>query len=245
MATMMAEAVNPATAELRTSRVDKILVIERDQALQRIIRRALVSEGYEVDFVTNAIIGMALIRQPTHSALIVDFHSCGDQGPELCRQLMEAAPRIPFVVISANPSSVDKVLFLEMGFDDYMAIPFSPRELVARLHAVQRRTLQFTPEEFYIFGTVMVDFVKMEVVRDRVQIPLTAKEFRLLEFMIKNACRPISRDELLNKVWGYECYPSTRTVDNHILRLRQKLEDDPADPAHLVTLHGMGYKFMP
>jgi two-component system alkaline phosphatase synthesis response regulator PhoP len=245
MATMMAEAVNPATAELRTSRVDKILVIERDQALQRIIRRALVSEGYEVDFVTNAIIGMALIRQPTHSALIVDFHSCGDQGPELCRQLMEAAPRIPFVVISANPSSVDKVLFLEMGFDDYMAIPFSPRELVARLHAVQRRTLQFIPEEFYIFGTVMVDFVKMEVVRGRVQIPLTAKEFRLLEFMIKNACRPISRDELLNKVWGYECYPSTRTVDNHILRLRQKLEDDPADPAHLVTLHGMGYKFMP
>jgi len=245
MATMMAEAVNPATAELRTSRVDKILVIERDQALQRIIRRALVSEGYEVDFVTNAIIGMALIRQPTHSALIVDFHSCGDQGPELCRQLMEAAPRIPFVVISANPSSVDKVLFLEMGFDDYMAIPFSPRELVARLHAVQRRTLQFIPEEFYIFGTVMVDFVKMEVVRGRVQISLTAKEFRLLEFMIKNACRPISRDELLNKVWGYECYPSTRTVDNHILRLRQKLEDDPADPAHLVTLHGMGYKFMP
>jgi DNA-binding response OmpR family regulator len=188
---------------------------------------------------------MASVRQKTHSALIVDFHSCGDQGPDMCRQLMEAARRIPFVVISANPSSVDKVLFLEMGVDDYMAIPFSSRELVARLHAVQRRTFQFTPENFYIFGTVMVDFVKMEVVRGHVQIPLTVKEFRVLEFMIKNACRPIGRDELLNKVWGYECYPCTRTVDNHILRLRQKLENDPADPAHLVTIHGVGYKFMP
>jgi DNA-binding response OmpR family regulator len=135
-------------------------------------------------------------------------HSCGDQGPDLCRQLMEAAPRIPFVVIRANPSSVDKVLFLEMGVDDYMAIPFSSRELVARLHAVQRRTFQFTPESFYIFGTVMVDFVKMEVVRGHVQIPLTVKEFRTLEFMIKNACRPISRDEFLNKVWGTSAIPA-------------------------------------
>ncbi len=245
MATVMAESVNPSTAEFRASRVDRILVIEHDQDLQRIIRRALVSEGYEVDFVTSPIIGMTLFRQKTHSALIVDFHSCGDQGPDLCRQLMEAAPRTPFVVISANPSSVDKVLFLEMAVDDYMAIPFSSRELVARLHAVQRRTFQFTPENSYIFGTVMVDFVKVEVVRDHVQIPLTVKEFRVLEFMIKNACRPISRDELLNKAWGYDCYPCTRTVNNHILRLRQKLENDPADPAHLVTIHGVGYKFMP
>jgi two-component system, OmpR family, alkaline phosphatase synthesis response regulator PhoP len=244
MATMMAELVNSSTAEFCAPRVDRILVIEHDQDLQRIIGRALVSEACEVDFVTNAIIGMALVRRQTHSALIVDFHSCGDQGPDLCRQLMEAAPRIPFVVVSANPSSVDKVLFLEMGADDYMAIPFNPRELVARLNAVQKRTFQFTPESFYMFGTVKVDFVKMEVVRDHVQIPLTVKEFRVLEFMIKNACRPISRDELLKKVWGYECYPCTRTVDNHILRLRQKLENDPADPAHLVTIHGLGYKFM-
>jgi DNA-binding response OmpR family regulator len=245
MATMMAESVNSSTAKFRASRVDRILVIERDPDLQRIIRRALVSEVCEVDFVKNAILGMALVRQQTHSALIVDFHSCGDQGSDLCRQLMEAAPRIPFVVISANPSSVDKVLFLEMGVDDYMAIPFSSKELVARLHAVQRRTFQFAPDNLYIFGTVTVDFVKMEVVRDHVQIPLTVKEFRVLEFMIKNACRPISRDELLNRVWGYECYPSTRTVDTHILRLRQKLENDPADPAHLVTIHGLGYKFLP
>ena len=132
-----------------------------------------------------------------------------------------------------------------MGADDYMAVPFSPKELVARLHALRRRTFQFTPESFYIFGDVMVDFTKVEVVRGHVQIPLAMKEFRTLEFMIKNARRVISRDELLNEVWGYENYPCTRTVDNHILKLRKKLENDPANPAHLVTIHGMGYKFMP
>lgn len=196
---MMAESLNPSTAEFRTSRVDRILVIEPDEALQGIVRRALVSEGYEVEIVTNATIGMALVRQRAHSALIIRLQFSGDRGSDLCRQLMEASPGIPFVVISANPSSVDKVLFLEMGADDYMAIPFSPRELVARLNAIQRRTSQFTPESIYFFGAVKVDFVKMEVVRGHVQIPLTAKEFRALEFMIKNACRPISRDEFLNR----------------------------------------------
>ena len=245
MATIVAGAVNPSTAEFRTSRVDRILVIEPDEALQGIVRRALVSEGYEVEIVTNATIGMALVRQRTHSALIIHLQFPGDRGSDLCRQLMQAAPGIPFVVLSANPSSLDRVLFLEMGADDYMAIPFSPRELVARLNAVQRRTIQFTPGSICFFGDVKVDFVKMEVVRGHVQIPLTAKEFRVLEFMIKNACRPISRDELLNKVWGYERYPCTRTVDNHVLRLRQKLENDPAAPVHLVTIHGLGYKFLP
>jgi DNA-binding response OmpR family regulator len=158
---------------------------------------------------------------------------------------MQAVPAIPFVVLSASPSIVDKVLFLEMGADDYMAVPFSPKELVARLHALQRRTLQLNAESLYIFGDVIVDFMKMEVVRGHLQIPLAMKEFRTLEFMIKNARRAISRDELLNEVWGYENYPCTRTVDNHILRLRQKLENDPANPEHLVTIHGMGYKFMP
>lgn len=158
---------------------------------------------------------------------------------------MRAAPAIPLVVLSANPSILDKVLFLEMGADDYLAVPFSPKELVARLHALRRRMFKFTSESLYIFGDVMVDFMKIEVVRGHMEIPLTMKEFRILEFMIRNARRAISRNELLNKVWGYENYPQTRTVDNHIRRLRQKLENDPVNPAHLVTMHGLGYKFMP
>jgi DNA-binding response OmpR family regulator len=245
MATMMAAAVNAPTAELQRAKPERILVIEHDKTLQKIIRRALVSEGYEVEVVSNGASGLESVRQKTPSALIVDLQFPGSSGFDLCRELMQAVPAIPFVVLSASPSIVDKVLFLELGADDYIAVPFNPRELLARLHALRRRTFQFTPESLYIFGAVMLDFVKMEVVRGHVQIPLTVKEFRTLEFMIKNARRAISRNELLNEVWGYENYPCTRTVDNHILRLRQKLENDPAKPAHLVTIHGLGYKFMP
>jgi DNA-binding response OmpR family regulator len=233
------------TADWRTAAAGRILVIENDKALQKIIRRILVSEGYEVELVSNGTTGLELVRQKTPSALIVDLQFPGSPGCDLCRELMQAVPAVPFVVLSASPSIADKVLFLEMGADDYIAVPFSPKELVARLHALRRRTFPFTPESIYSFGDVMVDFTKVEVVRRRVQIPLAMKEFRTLEFMIKNARRVISRDELLNEVWGYENYPCTRTVDNHILKLRKKLENDPANPAHLVTIHGMGYKFMP
>jgi DNA-binding response OmpR family regulator len=234
------------TADLRTAAgAGRILIIENDKALQKIIRRTLVSEGYEVELVSNGTTGLESVRQKLPSALIVDLPFPGSPGCDLCRELMQAAPAIPVVVLSASPSIADKVLFLEMGADDYIAVPFSPKELVARLHALRRRTFQFAPESLYIFGDVTVDFTKVEVVRGQVQIPLAMKEFRTLEFMIKNARRAISRDELLNEVWGYENYPCTRTVDNHILRLRQKLENDPANPAHLVTIHGMGYKFMP
>jgi DNA-binding response OmpR family regulator len=245
MATMMAAPVNAATVELQRARPERILVIEHDKALQKIMRRALTSEGYEVELVSNGATGLQLVRQKTPSALIVDLQFPGSPACDLCRELMQAVPAIPFVVLSASPSIVDKVLFLEMGADDYIAVPFSPKELVARLRALRRRTFQFTPKSLYIFGDVMVDFMKMEVVRGHAQIPLPMKEFRTLEFMIKNARRALSRNELLNEVWGYENYPCTRTVDNHILRLRQKLENDPANPAHLVTIHGLGYKFVP
>jgi DNA-binding response OmpR family regulator len=245
MATMTAAALNTPVAVLRTARMERILVIEHDKALQQILWRALESEGYEVELVSNRTTALELAREKTPSALIVDLQFPGSPGCDLCRELMQAVPGVPFVVLSANPSIVDKVLFLNMGADDYLAVPFSPEELVARLHALRRRTSQYIPESVFIFGDVMVDFMKMEVVRGQVQIPLTLKEFRTLEFMIKNARRAISRDELLNEVWGYRNYPSSRTVDNHILRLRQKLENHPANPAHLVTIHGLGYKFMP
>jgi DNA-binding response OmpR family regulator len=243
MATMMAESLNPSITESQTARVERILVIEHDIVLQKIIRGALVSEGYEVEIVSSRAIGLALVRQKRHSALIAHLQFPESQGHDLCRELVRAAPAIPFVVLRTSPSIVDKVLFLEMGADDYITVPFSPKELVARLRALRRR--QSTPESFYGFGNIIVDFMRMEVVRGHAQIPLTIKEFRTLEFLIKNARRAISRDELLNKVWGYESYPCTRTVDNHILRLRQKLENNPADPAHLVTMHGLGYKFVP
>src|SRR3984957_13195188 len=192
MATFTTAAVNTPIAGLRTAGMDRILVIEHDKALQKVIRRALASEGYEVELVSNGTTGLELVREKAPSALIVDLQFPGSRGCDLCKELMKAAPGIPFVILSASPSMVDKVLFLKLGEDDYIAVPFSPEELVARLHALRRRTSQYIPESLYIFGDVMVDFMKVEVVRGRVQIPLARKEFRTLEFMIKNAQRPVS-----------------------------------------------------
>jgi DNA-binding response OmpR family regulator len=132
-----------------------------------------------------------------------------------------------------------------MGADDYVTVPFSPRELVARLRAVIRRASRSNSEGVYVFADVMVDSYKTEITRRGEKIFVTPKEFKTLEFLTKNARRVVSRDELLDKVWGYESYPCTRTVDNHMLRLRQKLEIDPSNPSHFLTVHGLGYKFVP
>ena len=132
-----------------------------------------------------------------------------------------------------------------MGADDYVTIPFSPRELVARLRALMRRASRVSPESRYVFEDVVVDFSKMEITRCGEKITVTPKEFKTVEFLTKNAERVVSRDELLDTVWGYENYPCTRTVDTHMLRLRQKLEIDSSRPAHFLTVHGLGYKFVP
>jgi DNA-binding response OmpR family regulator len=151
------------------------------------------------------------------------------------------------VILSASSKVADKVLLLEMGADDYVTIPFSPRELIARLRALIRRASRSGMEDadVYFFADVVVDFYKAEITRGGEKVVVTPKEFKTLEFFAKNAQRVISRDELLNEVWGYQHYPSTRTVDNHVLRLRQKLESDPSHPLHFLTVHGRGYKFLP
>jgi DNA-binding response OmpR family regulator len=136
------------------------------------------------------------------------------------------------------------VLLLELGADDYVTKPFSPRELLARVRAALRRTVRAGTDEVVTFGGISVDFTKMDVTRDSQPVGLTAQEFKTLKFFVQNAERVIGRDELLNEVWGYQNYPSTRTVDNHILKLRQKLEKDPSNPVHFRTVHGMGYKFV-
>jgi DNA-binding response OmpR family regulator len=149
-------------------------------------------------------------------------------------------------VLSAASDVSDKVLLLELGADDYVTKPFSPRELLARVRAALRRRATVSTEgETFVFGAIAVNFRKMEVIRQGEPVTLTAQEFKTLKFLVKNAERVITRDELLNVVWGYHHYPSTRTVDNHILKLRQKLEADPTNPVHFRTVHGTGYKFVP
>src|SRR5207237_5940984 len=154
------------------------------------------------------------------------------------------SPTVPVIVLSAASDISDKVLLLELGADDYVTKPFSPRELLARVRAALRRNVRSTSTDVVGFDGVCVDFSKMEVVSDGESIGMTAQEFKTLKFLLQNAERVITRDELLNEVWGYQNYPSTRTVDNHILKLRQKLEKDPANTVHFRTVHGMAYKFV-
>ena len=245
MATVtLAAPLNTPMSEPRLATVDRILVIEDDQALRKILQRLLSSEGYEVDVVPDGVSAVEMLRHKTPSAVILDLLRPGSSGCDLYKTIADSIPGLPLLILSASLDVADKVLLLEMGADDYVTIPFSPRELVARLRALMRRAWRVSPENVYAFDDVMVDFLKVEITRDGQKITVTAKEFKTLEFLIKNAERAISRDELLIEVWGYKDYPLTRTVDTHMLRLRQKLESDPSNPSHFLTVHGLGYKFV-
>jgi DNA-binding response OmpR family regulator len=241
----LAATLNTPTSEPRPATEDRILVIEDDGALRNILQRLFYTEGYEVDVVPDGMAGLEILRQKPPSAVILDLPRPGSSGCDLYQKIADLIPGLPLLILSASSDVADKVLLLEMGADDYVTIPFSPRELIARLRALIRRASRVSPKDVYAFDDLMVDFLKAEITRDGDKITVTAKEFKTLEFLIKNAERTISRDELLNEVWGYQNYPCTRTVDNHILKLRQKLEGDPSNPSHLLTIFGVGYKFVP
>ena len=200
-----------------------------------------------MDIAGNGADGLEMFRAATPSVLVLDLTLPGTPGQDVCREISQAAPSMPIIILSAKTEVMDKVLLLELGAHDYVTKPFSPRELLARVRTAMRRSQSLrTPlTETFTFGDVKVDFTKMELWREGKLVPLTSQEFKVLKFMIQNAERVLSREELLNHVWGYRNYPSTRTVDNHILRLRQKLEKDPANPLHFRTVHSSGYKFVP
>ena len=241
----LAATLNTPIFEMRPAVVERILVIEADGALRKILWQLFSSEGYEVDVVADGVGGLEMLRQRVPAAVILDLRHPESLGCELCSRIAKSAPGPPLLSLSASSDVADKVLLLEMGADDYVSIPFNPKELVARLRSLIRRATRVSPVEVYVFGDVMVDFSRMEITRGRKKITVTAKEFKTLEFLTKNAERVISREELLNEVWGYQNYPCTRTVDNHILRLRQKLERAPSRPSHFLTVHSLGYKFVP
>jgi DNA-binding response OmpR family regulator len=224
--------------------LDRILVVEDDRAVQRALKRLFEAEGYSVQAVADGNLAVEMFRTAPPSAVVLDLRLPGLPGRDVCSELKKYAPTVPIIVLSAASDVSDKVLLLELGADDYVTKPFSPRELLARVRAALRRTARPAPTEKFSFDDVQIDFTKMEVVRDGKPLALTAQEFKTLKFMAQNAERVITRDELLNEVWGYHNYPSTRTVDNHILKLRQKLEKDPANPVHFRTVHGVGYKFV-
>ena len=244
-ATSLALPLNTAITGQRPSRAQKILVIAENRALQRTLHRLFTSTGYEVEIVANDLVGLEMIRKKPPSALVLDLRYSASGGWEFCREIAQSAPDLPFVILSRNSDVVDKILLLEIGAGDCITQPFQPRELVARIRSLIRLTTWASRKQIYVFENVVVDFVKMKVTREGEEVFLTTKEFKTLEFMTKHAHEVISRDDLLHEVWGYQNYPCTRTVDNHILRLRQKLENNPGEPRHFLTRHGFGYKFVP
>lgn len=223
-----------------------ILVIEDDRRIQKSLSRLFQSEDHRVEIAGDGTAGLDLFHTCAPAAVVLDLKLPGLSGKEVCRQIKQAAPSLPVVILSAVADVADKVLLLELGADDYVTKPFSPRELLARVQAAIRRVgLKRDNNDVLTFDGVVADFTKMELIRNGESVPLTAQEFKLLKFFAGNPERVISREELLNKAWGYENYPSTRTVDNQLLKLRQKLEKDPANPVHFRTVHGVGYKFIP
>ena len=225
--------------------MEKILVIEDDRAIQKALTRLFESEGYRLEIAATGTAGLEAFRAAAPNLVVLDLKLPGVPGRDVCRDIKKEAPSLPIIIVSATTDEVDKVLLLELGADDYVTKPFSPRELLARVRAVLRRASRPAVSDQYSFDDVAVDFAKMEVVRSGKSVTLTPQEFKILKYFAQNPERVISRDELLNEVWGYQCYPSTRTVDNHLLKLRQKLESDPAHPSHFRTIHGAGYKFVP
>ncbi|HSU19637.1 MAG TPA: response regulator transcription factor [Acidobacteriaceae bacterium] len=223
-----------------------ILVIEDDPRIQRALERQFTTEGYNVQIASDGDEGLAACKLARPSGVVLDLMLPGLSGREVCRELKASSPSTPVIILSAISDVADKVLLLELGADDYVTKPFSPRELMARVQAAIRRTKnpRASQPSIVSFGRVTADFSAMVFARAEVPVVLTAHEIKLLKYFIEHPDRVITREELLNEVWGYTAYPTTRTVDNQVMKLRQKLEDDPANPVHLRTMHGIGYKFV-
>jgi two-component system, OmpR family, alkaline phosphatase synthesis response regulator PhoP len=224
--------------------MEKILIIEDDRPVQRALKRLFESEGYGVEIKADGKSAVEAFRAAAPAAIVLDLRLPSMSGKDVCREIKRENPALPVIVLSAATDVTDKVLLLELGADDYVTKPFSPKELLARVRAAIRRTRKSQVPELVSFNAVSVDFARMQVTREDRPVILTAQEFKILKFFAQNAERVISRDELL-QVLGYQSYPSTRTIDNHILKLRQKLEKDSANPVHFRTVHGAGYKFVP
>jgi len=239
-----------------TMTADTVLVVEDSRPMQRTLQRLFEADSLQVQIASDGPTGLELFRKQLPCAVVLDLKLPGMSGKELCREFKALAASVPIVVLSANSEVEDKVLLLELGADDYVTKPFSPKELLARVRRAMRRKgaapalvtqVPAKPVNHVVltFGDARIDFTSMEATRAGKPVTLTTQEFKLLKYLAASPDRVVSREELLNEVWGYQNYPSTRTVDNHVLRLRQKLEPDPAAPRYLMTMHGAGYKFSP
>jgi DNA-binding response OmpR family regulator len=225
--------------------MEKILVVEDDRATRKALQQLFEPAGYVVSVAQNGAEGLAAFRASRPNFVILDLGLPQLGGQDVCRQMRKESEEVPILILTGSSDEISRVLLLELGADDYVTKPFSPKELLARVRAVLRRARRSAAVEQLYFDDVAVDFSKMEVTRGRGTVALTPQEFKLLKYFSQHPERVITRDQLLSDVWGYNSYPSTRTVDSHMLTLRQKLEADPARPVHFITVHNAGYKFVP
>jgi DNA-binding response OmpR family regulator len=222
-----------------------VLVVDDDPAIRTLIEEYLRENDLRVTAASNGKEMTAALKDHAIDLIILDLRMPGEDGMQIARRVRDQSS-LPIIVVSGRLDEADRVMALELGADDYVTKPFSPRELMARVQAALRRPQkQAPPANTFSFGQCEVDFAKMSARRAGKPITLTAHEFKLLKYFVENAERVLGREELLNEVWGYNSYPTTRTVDNQILKLRQKLEPDAADPQHLQTVYGAGYRFVP
>jgi len=223
----------------------KILIIEDEPNMVAGLRDNFEFEGYEVAAAYDGVEGLerALKEQP--DLVLLDVMMPRMSGLDVCKQLKIKRPGIPIIMLTARGQEVDKVVGLELGADDYVTKPFSIRELIARTKAVLRRVSKSVGNgDAFGFSDVSVDLKSCRVTRRGKPIEISAKEFELLKYFIAHSGETLSRERLLTEVWGYEHFPTTRTVDAHIVRLRQKLEPSPEAPHFFLTVHGVGYKFV-
>jgi DNA-binding response OmpR family regulator len=224
---------------------DRILVVEDDPSVQKILKRLFEAEGFAVEGHRDGRAGLDSFHAEVPSAAILDLHLPELSGKHLCKEMKTAAPSIPIIILTASCDLNDKVTLLEMGADDYITKPFSPRELLARLRVALRHShYPAADASQVVFDGVVADFEKVEVSRDGTSVQLTPHEFKTLQFFVQNPDRLITRAELLKQVCGYgDGNPSSRSIDNHIMKLRHKLESDPSCPTHFRTVPRLGYKF--
>ncbi len=223
----------------------KVLIVEDDEAMSVALRDGFSYEGYDVSVAMDGEAGLRMASAGTPDLILLDVMLPRMTGLDVCRQLRDGGNNVPIIMLTARGQEIDKVLGLKTGADDYITKPFGFMELLARAEAVLRRSASpaSTPD-LYRFGDVTLDFKRHEGTKAGTLIELSPREFQLLAFFIRHRGEIVTREKLLDEVWDYNAIPFTRTVDMHIAKLRKKIEDDPADPRHIVTVHRLGYKFM-
>jgi DNA-binding response OmpR family regulator len=224
----------------------RILIVEDELEMAMGLKDNFEYDGHDVDIAEDGEQGLAMAMKEQYHLIILDLMLPKKSGLDVCKEIRAANQRTPIIMLTARGQEIDKVLGLELGADDYMTKPFSVRELLARVKAILRRypVEDEVPEQPQQIGQIRVHFKHYRAENEQGSVELSHKEFEILKYFSQHKGETVSRDALLEKVWGYETYPTTRTVDNYILQLRKKIEIDPEHPKHILTVHGIGYKYI-